>query len=86
MQKIAENIIETFKFKKLLEGKTFVGAGHPPPQIDFQGRVGGDPRPENPFVGTGGLVDRPYKCISRAVEGVARPWKSIFRGGFVARP
>ena len=47
LQKIAENIIETFKFKKLLAGKTFVGAGHPRPapplQIDFQGRVGGDP-------------------------------------------
>ena len=46
LQKIAENIIETFKFKKLLAGKSFVGA----------------------------------------VEGVARPWKWIFRGGFVARP
>ena len=39
LQKIAENIIETFKFEKLLAGKSFVGAG--------------------------GLVDRPYKCISR---------------------
>jgi len=31
LQKIAENIIETFKFEKLLVGKSFVGAGHPPP-------------------------------------------------------
>ena len=29
LQKIAENIIETFKFEKLLAGNTFVGAGHP---------------------------------------------------------
>jgi len=27
LQKIAENIIETFKFEKLLAGKSFVGAG-----------------------------------------------------------
>ena len=30
-KKIAENIIETFKFEKLLAGKSFVGAGQPPP-------------------------------------------------------
>ena len=43
LQKIAENIIETFKFEKLLAGKSFVGAGQPPHlplQIHFQGRGG----------------------------------------------
>ena len=55
LQKIAENIIKTFKFEKLLAGKSFVGAGHPRPplQIHFQGRVTALPAPENPFVGAG---------------------------------
>ena len=30
LQKIVENIIETFKFEKLLAEKTFVGAVHKP--------------------------------------------------------
>jgi len=34
-------------------------------QIHFQGRVIALPAPKNPFVGAGGLVDHPYKCISR---------------------
>ena len=54
LQKIAENIIETFKFEKLLAGKSFVGAGEPPHlplQIHFQGRVTALRAPENPFVG-----------------------------------
>ena len=67
LQKIAENIIETFKFKKLLAGKTFVRAG--PPTNWFSGAGGGWPAPENPFVGAGGLVDRPYKCIFRGGWG-----------------
>ena len=43
MQKIGENIIETFKFEKLLVGKTFVGA------------VEGMARPGNGFLGAGSL-------------------------------
>ena len=77
LQKIAENIIETFKFEKLLAGKSFVGAGQPPTcpcKSIFRGGAGGGgwPAPENAFPG--------------AVEGVTRPWKWIFRGGFVFRP
>ena len=52
LQKIAENIIETFKFEKLLAGKSFVGAG--------------------------GLVDRPYKCISRGGWGRGPPLEMDF--------
>ena len=52
LQKIAENIIETFKFEKLLAGKSFVGAG--------------------------GLVDHPYKCISRGGWGGGPPLEMDF--------
>jgi len=52
LQKIAENIIETFKFEKLLAGKSFVGAG--------------------------GLVDRPCKCISRGGWGGGPPLEMDF--------
>ena len=76
LQKIAENIIETFKFEKLLAGKSFVGAGQPPP-----------PAPANPFSRAGHRPARPWKSICRggwgwpapenafpgAVEGVTRP-------------
>ena len=88
LQKIAKNIIETFKFEKLLAGKSFVGAGHPHPpvQIHFQGRVTALPAPENPFVGAGGGWPAPENAFPGAVEGVTRLWKWIFRGGFVFRP
>ena len=49
LQKIAENIIETFKFEKLLAGKSFVGAGQPPPP----------PAPANPFSRAGHRPARP---------------------------
>ena len=74
LQKIAENIIETFKFEKLLAGKSFVGAGHPPYpslQIHFQGRVTALPA---------------WKSICRGGWGVTRPWKCISRGGWGCDP
>ena len=38
------------------------------------------------FQGRVGLWTAPTNAFPGAVEVVARPWKWIFRGGFVARP